>query len=105
MKRRESDPPACVDCVHRYRGDDGVQCYHDACSTFDPVNGRQPVLATIARVSGACGMSGSLFEVRRGPNWLERNGLWVLVFGIFAVAIWWNKGLDALQALIKMIWP
>lgn len=60
MKKHDTDPPACTDCW--YFDHHFMKCYHDNCSTFDVVEGRQPVWASDARKSGACGSGGKFFE-------------------------------------------
>ena len=101
MKKHKGDPPAGVGCIYYRRGDGVDQCYNDSCSEFDPVGGRQPVQASVAR-HGACGISGILFKARQRPTWLERNGPLIAVLVIVAALVWKSVDVDALIELVGL---
>lgn len=94
MKKHPGDPPACCDCDHYIaRGHDG-KCHSDNNSTFDAVTGRQPILASTARIRGRCGASGADFMPRPMPPWLDRH-IGSILLGVVVIALigYWLKQL------------
>lgn len=94
MKRGDGLPdhgPACAQCIHyRHYEKPERQCDHPAGQAFDIVLGftrsdpRQQ-----RRIDGRCGPHGSLFEARRGPNWLERNWFMMAALGFLVWFVAW----------------